>query len=118
MKESKPSLETLVSLAKRRGFVFPASDIYGGIAGFYDYGPYGSQMTRNIKDAWWDAFVRSVPNIYGIDSAIIQNPKLWEASGHAEGFNDPMVECSDCKDTPDNTIKFVLLGPHDDAYRK
>lgn len=89
-------LETLVSLAKRRGFVFPSSEIYGGISGFYDYGPYGVQMTRNLKDAWWDAFVRSVPNIYGLDSAIIQNPKLWEASGHVSGFNDPMVECNEC----------------------
>ncbi|MDX1765871.1 MAG: glycine--tRNA ligase [Candidatus Saccharimonadales bacterium] len=93
---SSPSLDTLVSLAKRRGLVFPASEIYGGIAGFYDYGPYGSQMARNIKDAWWDAFVRSAPNIFGIDSAIIQNSKLWQASGHVDGFNDPMVECNNC----------------------
>ena len=90
------SLETLVSLAKRRGFVFPASEIYGGISGFYDYGPYGVQMARNLKSAWWDAFVRSVPNIYGLDSAIIQSTKLWEASGHVGGFNDPMVECNEC----------------------
>ncbi len=90
------SLETLVSLAKRRGFVFPSSEIYGGISGFYDYGPYGAQMVRNLKDAWWDAFVRSVPNIHGLDSAIIQNRKLWEASGHVDGFYDPMVECLKC----------------------
>lgn len=90
------SLETLVSLAKRRGFVFPSSEIYGGISGFYDYGPYGVQMARNLKDAWWDAFVRSVPNIYGLDSAIIQNTDLWRASGHVDGFNDPMVECNEC----------------------
>lgn len=89
---SGPSLDELVSLAKRRGFVFPASDIYGGVAGFYDYGPYGVQLTKNIKDAWWDAFVRSVPNIHGVDSAIIQNTKLWKSSGHVDGFNDPMVE--------------------------
>ena len=97
MENSEPSLETLVSLAKRRGFVWPASEIYGGISGFYNYGPYGTQMARNIKDAWWDAFVRSVPNIHGLDGAIIQHPKLWEASGHVAGFNDPMVECSNCK---------------------
>jgi len=97
MSDSKPSLDTMVSLAKRRGFVWPASEIYGGLAGFYDYGPYGAQMARNIKDAWWDAFVRSVPNIHGLDSAIIQNPKLWEASGHVASFNDPMVECSNCR---------------------
>ena len=94
--KSTVDLETLVSLAKRRGFVFPASEIYGGISGFYDLGPYGTQMAMNIKDAWWDAFVRSVPNIYGLDSSIIQNTKLWEASGHVDGFNDPMVECNEC----------------------
>lgn len=93
----KASLDALVSLAKRRGFVFSASDIYGGLGGFYDYGPYGTQMVENIKDAWWDAFVRRVPNIHGLDSAIIQNPKLWEASGHAGGFNDPMADCKQCK---------------------
>lgn len=91
-----PSLETLVSLAKRRGFVFQSSEIYGGLAGFYDYGPYGSQMVKNIKDAWWDAFVRVVPNIHGLDSAIVQHPKLWEASGHVAGFNDPLVDCKKC----------------------
>ena len=115
MGKSGPDLETLVSLAKRRGFVWPASEIYGGLAGFYDYGPYGTQMARNIKDAWWDAFVRSVPNIHGLDSSIIQNPKLWEASGHIEGFNDPMVECSNCKarhreDTLENKDKCPNCG--------
>lgn len=92
-----PSLDDVVSLAKRRGLVFPTSEIYGGLAGFYDYGPYGAQMVKNIRDAWWDAFVRTVPNIYGIDTAIIQNPKLWEASGHVAGFNDPLVDCKNCK---------------------
>ena len=90
-------LETLVSLAKRRGFVFPSSDIYGGLSGFYDYGPYGVQMLNNLKSLWWNYFVRQRPNIYGVDSAIIQNPKLWKASGHIDGFIDPMVECKKCK---------------------
>lgn len=94
---SEVKLETIVSLAKRRGFVFPSSDIYGGLAGFYDYGPYGSQMVKNIKDLWWKHFVEKVPNIHGLDSAIIQNPKLWEASGHVAGFNDPLVDCKNCK---------------------
>lgn len=93
---SKTSLETIVSLAKRRGFVFQSSEIYGGLAGFYDYGPYGAQMIKNIKDAWWDTFVRESPNIYGLDSAIVQHPKLWEASGHVDGFNDPLVDCKGC----------------------
>jgi glycyl-tRNA synthetase len=97
MSDKRPTLDELVSLAKRRGFVFPSSEIYGGLAGFYDYGPYGSQMVKNIKDAWWESFVRAVPNVYGIDTSIIQNPKLWEASGHVDGFNDPLVECLNCK---------------------
>lgn len=86
------SLETLVSLCKRRGFVFQASEIYGGLAGFYDYGPLGVELANNIKQAWWQAMVRDHSNIFGVDGAIIQNPKLWEASGHVAGFTDPLVE--------------------------
>ena len=96
MSKQGPSLDTLVSLAKRRGFVFPSSDIYGGIAGFYDFGPYGVELERKIKLAWWNSFVRSRPDIYGLDSAIIQNPKLWQASGHVAGFTDPLIECKQC----------------------
>lgn len=90
------ALDTVVSLAKRRGFVFPASEIYGGISGFYDYGPYGVEMVRNLKNLWWRDFVQSEANIYGLDSAIIQHPKLWEASGHLDTFHDPMVQCKEC----------------------
>ena len=86
------TLETLTNLAKRRGFVFQSSEIYGGIAGFWDYGPYGVELVNNIKASWWQYFVREQRNIVGIDGAIIQNPKLWKASGHIEGFNDPLVE--------------------------
>ena len=86
------SLETLVSLCKRRGFVFQASEIYGGLGGFYDYGPLGVEMVNNIKQEWWRAMVREQDNIFGVDGAIIQNPKLWEASGHVAGFTDPLVE--------------------------
>jgi glycyl-tRNA synthetase len=86
------SLETIVSLCKRRGFVFQASEIYGGLAGFYDYGPLGVELAMRIKDAWWKEVVRDQDNIFGVDGAIIQNPKLWEASGHVAGFTDPMVE--------------------------
>ncbi len=92
MSNKSVDLERLVSLAKRRGFVFPASEIYGGVAGVYDYGPYGSQLANNLRDAWWNYYVVSRPNIYGLDSAILQHPKLWEASGHIAGFTDPMVE--------------------------
>jgi len=89
---SDVSLETIVSLCKRRGFVFQASEIYGGLAGFYDYGPLGVELVNNLKQEWWKAMVREHDNIFGIDGAIIQNPKLWEASGHVAGFTDPLVE--------------------------
>ena len=89
---SDVSLETLVSLCKRRGFVFQASEIYGGLAGFYDYGPLGVELINNLKQAWWKAMVKEQGNIFGVDGAIVQNPKLWEASGHVAGFTDPLVE--------------------------
>lgn len=91
-----PNLETIVSLCKRRGFVFQASEIYGGLAGFYDYGPLGVELINNIKQEWWRAMVSEHENIYGVDTAIIQNPKLWEASGHVAGFTDPLVDCKNC----------------------
>lgn len=97
MSKSPVSLEEIVSLAKRRGFVFQASEIYGGLAGFWDFGPYGVELVKNIKDSWWKAFVWRHANIFGLDSAIIQHPKLWEASGHVAGFVDPMVDCKSCK---------------------
>src|SRR5271170_2438666 len=90
--DTKPALETIVSLCKRRGFVFQASEIYGGLAGFYDYGPLGVELVNNLKQEWWKAMVREHDNIFGVDGAIIQNPKLWEASGHIGGFTDPLVE--------------------------
>jgi glycyl-tRNA synthetase len=86
------TLETLTSLAKRRGFVFQASEIYGGLSGFWDYGPYGVELVNNLKQLWWRAMVFENREIYGVDGAIIQNPKLWKASGHVAGFTDPMVE--------------------------
>ncbi len=93
---SKVSLEDIVSLCKRRGFVFQASEIYGGLAGFWDYGPYGVELANNIKNLWWQEMVHRNPEIYGVDGAIIQNPKLWEASGHVSGFTDPLVDCKNC----------------------
>jgi glycyl-tRNA synthetase len=89
-------MNTLVSLAKRRGFVFPASEIYGGIGSTWDYGPLGVELKRNVKDAWWRAMVRDRDDIVGLDSAIIQSPRVWEASGHVAGFTDPLVECRNC----------------------
>lgn len=89
-------MEDIVSLCKRRGFVFQASEIYGGLAGFWDYGPLGVELANKIKAEWWKAMVAENDNIYGVDGAIIQNPKLWEASGHVAGFTDPLVDCRNC----------------------
>jgi glycyl-tRNA synthetase len=89
--------DTLVSLCKRRGFIFPGSEIYGGIGGFWDFGPLGVEMKNNIKRAWWRATVQERDDVVGIDAAIIMNPKVWEASGHVATFTDPMVDCRNCK---------------------
>ena len=89
-------MDKLVSLAKRRGFIFPGSDIYGGLANSWDYGPLGTELKRNIMDAWWKRFVTSRGDMVGIDAAIIMNPKVWEASGHLAEFTDPLVECKKC----------------------
>lgn len=91
------SMEEIVSLAKRRGFVFQSSEIYGGLAGFWDWGPYGTEMVKNIREAWWRDFVYKQVNVVGLDSTIIQNPALWKASGHVDTFVDPMIDCKECK---------------------
>ncbi len=93
---SKVTLEELVSLAKRRGFIYQGSEIYGGLAGTYDYGPLGMALKRNITNLWWKMFVEDREDMYGIDSTILMNPKVWEASGHVATFTDPLVECSNC----------------------
>jgi glycyl-tRNA synthetase len=92
------TMDKLISLCKRRGFIFPGSEIYGGIAGFWDYGPFGVELKNNIKNLWWRTFVQSRDDMYGVDAAIIMNPKAWEASGHVAGFSDPLVECTKCKE--------------------
>ena len=98
MAKPTPSLmDKIVSLCKRRGFVFPASEIYGGIGNTYDYGPLGVELLRKVKDAWWSRTVTERTDVVGLDSAIIQNPKVWETSGHVGGFSDPMVDCKKCK---------------------
>ncbi len=93
---SAKTLEQVVSLAKRRGFVFPGSDIYGGLANSWDYGPVGIELKNNIQQLWWKHFVHDREDMVGIDAAIIMNPKVWEASGHVSGFTDPLVECKKC----------------------
>ncbi|MDQ3159215.1 MAG: glycine--tRNA ligase [bacterium] len=94
--ETKPTLEDIVSLCKRRGFVYSGSEIYGGEAGLYDYGPYGVELLNNIKKAWWEANVQLKPNYVGLDSAMFKNPEAWVASGHVGGFADPLAECKTC----------------------
>src|SRR3954447_26699302 len=89
-------MDKLVSLCKRRGFIFPSSEIYGGINGFWDYGPLGVELKRNIKDAWWRDNITARDDMVGLDSSIIMHPKVWEASGHLGGFSDPMVDCKAC----------------------
>lgn len=90
------SLDDIVSLCKRRGFIFQGSEIYGGLAGTWDYGPLGLQLKRNIMNLWWKMFVEDRDDMYGVDAAILMNPKTWQASGHVDTFTDPLVECSHC----------------------
>jgi len=90
-------MEALVSLAKRRGFIYPSSEIYGGLNGFFDYGPLGSELKKNIRDCWWNDMVRRRDDIVGLESSIIMHPKVWEASGHVAGFSDPLVDCKASK---------------------
>lgn len=91
------TMEQLVALAKHRGFVFPGSDIYGGLANTWDYGPLGSELKNNIKRAWWKRFIQESPTNVGIDAAILMNREVWVASGHVGNFNDPMIDCKECK---------------------
>jgi len=88
--------DTIVNLAKKRGFVFQSSEIYGGLRSAYDYGPLGTELLRNVKDQWWRSMVRMRDDVVGLDSAILQSTDVWIASGHLESFSDPLVECTNC----------------------
>ncbi|MBD3366191.1 glycine--tRNA ligase [candidate division WWE3 bacterium] len=90
-------MKDIVSLCKRRGFIFPGSEIYGGLANTYDLGPLGVEMLRNIVDSWWEFFVHQREEIYGLDTSILMSPRVWEASGHTESFNDLLVDCKNCQ---------------------
>ena len=96
-KQENNLMEKIISLSKRRGFIYPGSEIYGGLAGTYDYGPLGVALKNNIKSLWWKKFVDSREDMYGIDAAIIMNSAVWQASGHVDTFSDPLVECTKCK---------------------
>ncbi len=94
---NRVEMEKIVSLSRRRGFIFPSSEIYGGLSSCWDYGPLGVELKRNVKQAWWQAVVQQRGDIVGLDASILMNPKVWEASGHLEGFSDPLVECLNCQ---------------------
>lgn len=96
MSQKEASLEDIVSLCKRRGFIYQGSEVYGGLSGTWDYGPLGVQLKRNIMQLWWKMFVDEREDMYGVDAAILMNQKVWQASGHTETFTDPLVECSNC----------------------
>ncbi|HUN56975.1 MAG TPA: glycine--tRNA ligase, partial [Candidatus Binataceae bacterium] len=91
------TMEKLVNLCKRRGLVFPTSTIYGGLGSTFDYGPLGVELKRNVKEAWWREMVQTRDDVIGLDSAILQHPRTWEASGHLQNFTDPLVDCKVCK---------------------
>lgn len=94
---TEKTMEKIVSLAKSRGFIFPGSEIYGGLANTWDYGPLGVELKNNVKKAWWKKFIQQSPYNVGLDSAILMNPKTWEASGHIGGFSDPLMDCKKCR---------------------
>lgn len=95
--KSTKTMDQIVALAKHRGFVFPGSEIYGGLANTWDYGPLGVELKNNIKRAWWKKFIQESPYNVGLDAAILMNPQAWVASGHVGNFNDPMIDCKNCK---------------------
>jgi glycyl-tRNA synthetase len=93
---SEVKMDDIVSLCKRRGIIFPGSDVYGGLSGTWDYGPLGVTLKRNLMQLWWKMFVEDRDDMFGIDAAILMNQKVWQASGHVDTFTDPLVECSNC----------------------
>ena len=98
MNEPTPTvtMDKIVSLARRRGFIFQSSEIYGGLSGCWDYGPLGVELKRNVKQAWWQAMVQERDDMVGLDTSILMHPQVWVASGHLQGFSDPLVECKNC----------------------
>jgi len=95
-KSSSATLEKIISLSKRRGFIFPGSEIYGGLANTYDFGPLGTELKRNLENLWWSNFITSRSDMYGLDTSVLMSPKVWEASGHTENFTNVMIDCLTC----------------------
>src|ERR1035437_7152420 len=90
-------MDKIIALCKRRGFIYPGSEIYGGLANTYDYGPAGAELLRNIRNLWWDNFVHKRSDIVGLDASVISHQEIWKASGHTAGFADAMIDCKNCK---------------------
>lgn len=112
--EKKYSMDEIIAFAKEKGFVFQSSDIYGGLAGAYDFGPNGVELLNNIKRFWWKEVIQKRPDYYGIDSAMFKHPKVWEASGHTSGFSDPMAECKKCNTRLRVDKELEKIGIHAD----
>ena len=96
-KQPEAVMDKLVSLCKRRGYIFQSSEIYGGLNSCYDYGPLGVELKRNVKNFWWEWMTLRRDDVEGVDASILMHPRVWEASGHVEGFTDPLVDCRNCK---------------------
>ncbi len=114
------TMEELVNICKQYGFIFQGSEIYGGLANTWDYGPLGTKLKNNIKDSWRNYFIRKIKNAYEIDADILMNPKVWEASGHIGSFSDPLVDCKECKTRhrADNLIDNCDIKGHADGMSK
>jgi glycyl-tRNA synthetase len=110
------SLKSIVALCKRRGFIYPGSEIYGGFANTYSFGPYGAELKKNVKDLWWKKFVQERRDMVGLDGPILLHPKTWISSGHVEGFNDALIDCKACKSRfrCDHLIEDTLKKSADD----
>ena len=115
MQNTEKTMEKVVALCKNRGFVYPGSEVYGGLANTWDYGPLGVELKNNVKKAWWKKFVQQSPYNVGVDAAILMNPEVWVASGHVGGFSDPLMDCKDCKTRhrADKLIEDVTNSPAD-----
>jgi glycyl-tRNA synthetase len=121
--KENPLMEKIVSLCKRRGFVFQSSEIYGGINGFWDYGPLGAELKRNVKELWWHAMTRQRDDVAGLEATIIMSPQIWKASGHVDTFSDPMCDCKGCKKRfradqiePQSGMVYHYYGAKDDSF--
>ena len=113
------TMDKIISLCRRRGFIFQSSEIYGGLNGAYDYGPMGVELKNNIRDFWWKEMTRMHDNIVGLDASILMHPRVWEASGHVSNFTDPMVDCKVCKSRfrADQIYLMSCMWKQGDIYR-